>query len=190
MMATKRELREAASTLGKTLGVDVSTDGLNHTDLTALVERLEATSAERESKDAPVPTTLPPGVIVKLAPGEEPVPFKSQGADEAASDEPSEAVKAMRVAAEAAANPPDTRGRENAAAAKELRKEESETLAPPQLPDHKRYKYKIAPGHAIYCERGQLQENEKVRDVDFPTGVLAKLIKDGAVIELGRRPKD
>lgn len=64
-MATNRELRELASTLGQELGVEVKTEGLGNSSLAALVADLQAQKAER-SGDAPAPDgdeavhTVPP----------------------------------------------------------------------------------------------------------------------------------
>lgn len=73
-MATNRELRELASTLGQELGVEVNTEGLGNSSLAALVADLQAQKAGRG--DAPAPSGDEAVSSVPPTPQESPKPLE------------------------------------------------------------------------------------------------------------------
>jgi hypothetical protein len=164
-MATKRELRDRASALAATLGVEVQTDRFNHEQLTALVADLEAkatgaTAAQPESApESPVPAAEPeihtepeaPVAEVATLPPDPPTVAIPEAA------EPTPAVVALR---------------EREAAASAARKAAT--------------KYVVAPGRALYCARAGgagLRGGEPIRSTDFSAARLDELLAQGAIEE-------
>lgn len=163
-MATKRQLKDRAVSLGAKLG-DI--DRLNHEALTALVVELEAKAsgptAEPESApveppaSAPEPESTPapeaPVVEATATPDPEPPAAPVPPLE----PEPTAAVLALR-----------TRAADVAAARKASTR------------------YVVAEGRVLYCARAGgagLRAGEAIRDSDFTPEHLRTLIAQGAVLE-------
>jgi hypothetical protein len=156
-MVTNRELRERAEELAAELGIEISTDRMNHVALTELVARLEG---QREAKGTDAPVTPAATGAVRAAP---------------AADERAVPVAKPRPTVErkAAAKPAPTLTVDGAADAAEggLPKPK-----PPQPEAKQRYPYTVAPGKTIQCPRGDIRAGREIRarDLVYDTKDIAK----------------
>jgi hypothetical protein len=172
MTQTNRELRERADELAAELGIDISTDRMNHAALTELVARLEA-QREAKATDAPVTPTATGAVRAAPAADERAVPVAKPRPTverKAAKSAPTLTVDGAADAAEG--GPPKPK--------------------PPPAEARQRYPYTVAPGKTIQCPRGDIRAGREIRARDLVSDTkdlakgekaLAEFVARGVVVK-------
>ena len=150
-MRTKRELITEAEALGNQLGISVSTDRLNHAELTALVDELQSKqNAVDVERNAPAPEreNATPKTIGTTE-GAGAASADGQDHDEAAGDEG---------------------GDTDAGDADDKFDEADAAVA-----------YVVSKGRSITIRRGMLDADEPIRENDFNTEEIGRLVRLDAI---------
>ncbi len=164
-MASKRELAAEAETLGKELGVEVSTRDLNFQQLTEVVERLRTTKLDTP-KDAPEDKPAD-------GPGETKPELDASNGGAPGSD--GQGSPSGGAAGIAATTPPDgTPNGDN-----DLPKRD-ESVAE-SCDDELAGRYRVAAGRSITAQHGLMSAHEPVLPRHFPVDVFRHLLKIGAI---------